>query len=287
MFQSIAFALSLIASTSLLSGCGQKELTPEQSKQFMGTLGNLSKGFVVVQAVSQQMAESTAQVPAENFFRNMVTAFASSTGGKRDQDAEEMAARLQKAVKDKSCRIPVRMKGFNEAVNASESFEFSIKGKGCPIDLSFKAKAEIKGDGERGIEFALHYTLNDKDLEELVDIKSWNLKGNLTVKAEVKSDSTTDPRVAMTLKGELDGELSSVVDGELKSYVRISGEQVLTKDGVESGKRELAVGIGYKDFTGEMKSVTEVIEGAEQKTRQFLNGKEMSEEEFEKIASNL
>jgi len=242
---------------------------------------------VTVQAISQQMAESSAYTPQElNVMDSLVMAFASSTGGQRDLDAEEMAGRLQKAVKDKACRVPSRMKSFSEVLDATSDFEFSIKGNGCPIDLSFKVRAELH-DQERRVHLALKYKLSDKSLEELVEIKSWSLEGTLTIKAEVASDSPEDPKVVLSIKGDLKGDLSSVTDKDLKTSLTIKGARNVTKIGVESGKMEKALAITYSDFTGELKTVRETIDGREVAPRQFLNGKELSQDEFERMASAL
>jgi hypothetical protein len=232
------FGLAALA----LMGCGKSltPMTPEQKSRFVDTLGHVGNvssgigsarsghgnGFAPLAAVAPWLAASPSPSPAV------------PTDSERQQLANQLAAAIQSG----QCRESDNMPSEFSGLSSFRSLSFTIGGDHCPIQFGLTASASGSPQDASG-QFAVTYRVTDDTFRAIADIDSMSLNGSLEAHSDQGSQSG---------KFSLDGSLHSRKEGDLKLYLNGDGE--MSRDGFQqAGDAEVAFGIQFSDFTGEIK----------------------------------
>jgi len=237
-----------------LVGCGNKHgnvttpLTKDQQATFDNTLESVGR---TEKAGEKGQREHTA------------------TG---DATLQQMAQKLQ----DGKCeyKLPSNQTGnTTNPMSSNVETGLEVYGSTCPISLEANVKMSsnlTEKSYDANVEFKLKYDVKDAEFAKLNDITAIDIKGSGSVRASQGS---------MNGNINIEGTMTSNADGALKMYydAKVDGSGNQTSAKITS---EQIWGVEYPNFTAELKMTT-VQENSSVKTTYFINGEEITAQEFQ------
>jgi hypothetical protein len=269
-----------IGAVLLVTACGSnlKELSTEEKERFQTTLATIGNSTKALAVIGDKKNDVTSKL------------FDSMASGPATKDSDEMARRLQQAVANKECEvvsnIPTNL-GTGKNLKLQD-VRMVVKGVTCPISVDLKMSMEGTEKSGSG-NFTLKYEIKENGFKKLAQIDRVELSGSLNFSANVPTDDRSD----MSMKFALDihGTAHSIEEGDLKTYLRgnysMNGNP---KDNRMNGGGEFKFGVQFKDFTGELKTVSTFnTAGGKAEAKYFVNDKEITEKEMQEwmTAANL
>ncbi len=284
-------AFALVAALAV-TGCGLKELDSKQEARFTASLGNIGKSVAAIKTTGKRYGgrQNTAANPLQRpEVRELVSAICATgtTGGERDQDVEEIVDKMEKSVFAGDCKMPMEFPGQDAGKDMKE-VRFAINGENCPLSLDFSLKPTGKPES-MSAEFSIKYAVKDEAILAITDISGMEMTGSMSVSS---SGASTQPGampsgpVSTSVEVDLKGTIHSQKEGDLHPYLKMSVSQEINVSGTSitgSQEMDLALGMEFKDFTGELTAKVSVSSGSQPSVEFALNGKEITPQKFQSL----
>jgi hypothetical protein len=238
----------------------------ERFRQTLGDVGNVTTGLGSVLSTNRP---STAASP---LFAAVPWLKASSSTEIGNSEREAVAQELGTAIQSGKCTQTGDLSGGLSSLASMSSLSVSVQGDSCPIQFGLKLSAS--GDTQNGsAQFQLNYRVSDDAFRSLAVIDVVSLNGSVELHSNTGS---ADGKVAFN------GSLHSQKEGSLTLYINADG-QMSSNGAAVQGNGELAFGIQFPDFTGELKVK---IDGASLGSSgggisYYLNDQQVDQSEFQ------
>lgn len=248
-------ALVCFVPAVLLTACGGGSggLTRDQQQKFGDGIQNVGRLATVIRSTGQR-------------FGGVETA-GSGTGGRRDQDVEEMEAKIEKAVDKGLCKIPNAFPAIptlSPDLRSSRPPEianevFSISGDECPLtaSMTIQATGDSKSTGEVQVQF--EYTLRDKELIDIVQVDSGKVTGKYFFQLEAGGGTPESEFLGATIypfkmesRWSLNGSFHSVADGDVGFEMAMNCTNRAKSPLEFAGESSFSLTARFKDFVAEL-----------------------------------
>ncbi len=270
----------------LLAGCGgTKGYVSETLKSQLGqTFGRINRTVAGIQTANE-ITQGTSELGTATTQTLRTFELATTTGGKRDQDAEEITAWMERAITSGDCKtinnlsFGARPPGFAaDPLRATQAgtAEFSINGEKCPAHFKLASTTTSEGAAT----FTLEYTSNLPEFAQLTGIKTAQMDGTILTKKNVDpmQDFTSELDLESALKME---GLLQTAEGDLLNVQITSTSQAkgFPAKGQISGTASTSMTLSFEEQSVELKTST-TIEDREMKVEYTLNGTSISKDDF-------
>jgi hypothetical protein len=270
----------------LVTACGSnlKELSVEEKERFQSTLATIGNSTSALTALASKQPGSETSDITTRVFESM------AAGTSPSRESQEMARQLERAVASKECEIVSTMPknvGSGKSVKLKDA-RFIVKGVTCPISVDLKMTADGT-EKEGSAKFNLRYEIKEAQFKKLAQIDSVEIQGSINFAANIPTDAQGE--MSMRMNVDLNGNFHSDAEKDFKTYLR--GNYTMNGNAKQnriSGGAEFALGVEFKDFTGELKTVASINTSAGKiESKYFVNRKEITETEMQEWmkATNL
>ncbi len=291
-----------LVTLGLMTGCGQKPLTQEQTQRMTATFASLNGAATVVQNAAKahgsfEKNKSGEPAPAKKLAFDLLGGFAANAPTAKDAEPEleEMKSRIDKALTAGDCKLvgaypdTSKMPKFDGSTEANvEPLHLAIEGSQCPIALDFTLTPT--GTTKNGVfQFKILYAVADDSLKKISEIDRLDLSGKFQTSSDMPNlqdigDRTQIPSFGIKNDAVMEASFHTRKEGDVRSTLRYKSDLRMEPSAKQAGMdSELVFMTHFSDFTAEV-TATGDVQG---RIHYKLNGEEKTGAEIMALFSGL